>query len=381
MRVLDIVHLEGEAFSDVDLLRRAVAVDALPQSWRESLKKRLARLSWGAARQRERQRVTNGRTDVSNLRPFRFGVLVATDPGDIPSREAWINLARRAEDSGYSTFLMADHYVNECLPIAPLMFVAGATTTLRVGSCVFDNNYRHPALLAKEVAAIDLFSGGRFELGLGAGALQIDYDQSGLVFDRPGVRIRRLEESVTLIKRFFTQDTVTFAGEFYTVTDLVAAPKPVQRPHPPIFIGGGGQKTLTLAAREADIAGLEHRVKDGADTFDAFEHSEAALAQKVAFLREAAGSRFPSIELNHGIRKLIITDDRRAAAERRARERAATGVTPEQVLDDPYMFIGTIEFLVETLQRRREQYGISYLHVPFQDIEVFAPVVARLAGA
>jgi probable F420-dependent oxidoreductase len=317
---------------------------------------------------------------MSNQRPFRFGILVAIDPGDIPTREAWITLARKAEDLGYATFLVADHYVNEYLPIAALMFVADATRTLRVGSCVFDNNYRHPALLAKEVAAIDWLSGGRFELGLGAGALQIDYAQSGLPFDRPGVRIQRLAEAVSLIKQFFVQDSVTFAGEYYRVADLPGFPKPAQRPHPPIFIGGGGKKTLTLAAREADIAGLEHRVKDGADTFDAFEHSEAALAQKVAFLREAAGERFAAIELNHGIRKLIITEDRQGAAEQRARERAATGVTPEQVLADPYMFIGTIEQLIETLQRRREELGISYLHVPFQDIDVFAPVVARLAG-
>jgi probable F420-dependent oxidoreductase len=317
---------------------------------------------------------------MSNARPFRFGILVATDPGDIPTREAWTTLARKAEDLGYATFLVADHYVNEYLPIAALMYVADATRTLRVGSCVFDNNYRHPALLAKEVAALDRLSGGRFELGLGAGALQIDYDQSGLQFDRPGVRIRRLEESVSLIKQFFTQDAVTFAGEHYRVTDLPGFPKPAQRPHPPLFIGGGGQKMLQLSAREADIAGLEHRVKDGADTFDAFEHSEAALAQKVAFLREAAGARFAAIELNHGIRKIIITEDRQQAAEQRARERAATRVTAEQILDDPYLFIGTIEYLVETLQRRREQYGISYLHVPFQDIDVFAPVVARLAG-
>ena len=140
------------------------------------------------------------------------------------------------------------------------------------------------------------------------------------------------------------------------------------------------RKTLTLAAGEANIAGLEHRVKDGADTFDAFEHSEAALAKKIDFLREAAGERFAAIELNHGIRKFIITENRQEAAEQRAHERAATGVTPEQVLNDPYMFIGTVEHLVETLQRRRELYGISYLHIPFQDIDVFAPVVARLAG-
>jgi probable F420-dependent oxidoreductase len=299
----------------------------------------------------------------------------------MPSREAWITLARQAEDLGYATFLVADHYINEYLPIAALMLVAEATGTLRIGSCVFDNNYRHPALLAKEVAAIDQFSGGRFELGLGAGALQVDYNAVGQPFDRPGVRIRRLAEAVSILKRFFTQDAVTFAGEYYRVTDLAGSPTPAQRPHPPIFIGGGGPKLLTLAAREADIAGLEHRVKDGSDTFDAFEHSEAALAQKVTFLREAGGGeRFASIELNHGIRKLIITNDRRQAAEQHARERADTGVTPEQVLADPYLFIGTIEQMVETLQRRREQLGISYLHVRHTDMEVFAPVVARLAG-
>src|SRR5690348_16241403 len=128
----------------------------------------------------------------------------------MPTREAWTTLARKTEELGYATFLVADHYINEYLPIAALMLVAEATRTLRIGSAVFDNNYRHPVLLAKEVAAIDQFSGGRFELGLGAGALQVDYDQSGLTFDPPGVRIRRLGESVALIKQFFTQDSVTF---------------------------------------------------------------------------------------------------------------------------------------------------------------------------
>jgi probable F420-dependent oxidoreductase len=302
---------------------------------------------------------------------------VATDPGDIPSRDAWVTLARKAEDLGYATFSIADHVINEYLPIAALMCVADATSTLRIGSCVFDNNYRHPVLLAKEVAALDLLSGGRFELGLGAGSLRIDYDQSGLTFDRPGIRIQRLAESVSILKQFFTQDSVTFAGEHYTVTDLAAFPKPAQRPHPPIFIGGGGQKTLTLAAREADIIGVEGRLIDDKGSYDAFEHSEAALAQKVHFLREAAGERFAAIELNYGFSAVIITEDWQEVAEQRARKR---GVTAAQILDDPYLFIGTVEHLVDTLQRRREQYGISYLQIFFQDIEVFAPVVARLAG-
>ncbi|HEX6777712.1 MAG TPA: TIGR03621 family F420-dependent LLM class oxidoreductase [Ktedonobacterales bacterium] len=319
---------------------------------------------------------------MSNTRPFRFGVIVATDPGQMPTREAWITLARKTEDLGYATFLVADHYINEYLPIAALMLVAEATRTLRIGSAVFDNNYRHPVLLAKEVAAIDQFSGGRFELGLGAGALQVDYDQSGLTFDPPGVRIRRLGESVALIKQFFTQDSVTFAGEYYRVTNLAGSPKPAQRPHPPIFIGGGGKKTLALAAREADIAGLERRLKDGDGGSDPSERTEAALAEKVALLREVAGERFPAIELNYGIAGVIVTEHRQQVAEQRARERAAKGVimTPEQILADPYLLIGTVEYIVETLQRRREQLGISYLHVFWDEMDVFAPVVARLAG-
>ncbi len=317
---------------------------------------------------------------MSTTRPFRFGIKVATDPGDIPTREAWIALARKAEDLGYATFSIADHVINEYLPIAALMFVADATRTLRIGSCVFDNNYRHPVLLAKEVAALDLLSGGRFELGLGAGSLQIDYDQSGLPFDRPGVRIQRLAESVALLKQFFTQDAVTFAGEHYTVTNLAAFPKPAQRPYPPIFIGGGGKKLLTLAAREADIIGVEAQLQSGQGGSDPSERTEAALGQKMALLREVAGERFAAIELNYGFQAVIVTENRRQAAEQRARERAATGVTAEQILANPYLLIGTVEQMVETLQRRREEFGVSYLQVFFQDIDAFAPVVARLAG-
>jgi probable F420-dependent oxidoreductase len=316
---------------------------------------------------------------MSAPRPFRFGIKVAMDPGDIPSREAWIALARKAEDLGYATFTIADHFVNEYLPIAALMFVADATSTLRIGSCVFDNNYRHPAVLAKEVAAIDWLSGGRFELGLGAGALQVDYDQSGLQFDRPSVRIQRLAESVSILKQFFTQDSVTFTGEHYRVTDLAGFPKAAQRPYPPIFIGGGGPKLLTMAAREADIIGVERRLQDGQGTIDPSESTEAALGQKVALLRETAGERFAAIELNYGIAALIVTEDRRQAAEQLARQRRR-GETAEEILSNPYLLIGTVELMVETLQRRREQFGVSYLQVLFQDIDVFAPVVARLAG-
>lgn len=315
---------------------------------------------------------------MSNPRPFRFGIAVSES---VPSRAAWIDLARRTEDLGYATFLVPDHFVNEYLPIAALMSAADATSTLRVGSYVFDNDFRHPAQLAKEVAALDLLSGGRFELGIGAGWHRPDYDQVGLPFARAGVRIQRLVEALAIIKQFFTQDSVTFSGDHYTVSDLQAFPKPAQQPHPPIFIGGGGEKMLTLAGREADIAGLELRMNDDG-TVAATERTEAALAQKVEWVRCAAGDRFPSIELNLLIRAVIITDDRQQAAEQRAREQPAGGAaTPEDILANPYLLIGTVEQTVETIRRRREQFGISYLTVLSRDTDVFAPVVARLAGS
>jgi probable F420-dependent oxidoreductase len=316
---------------------------------------------------------------MGNVRPFRFGIKVATDPGDIPTRDGWIALARKAEDLGYATFSVADHYINEMLPIAALMYVADATSTLRLGSCVFDVNYRHPVLLVKEVAAIDWFSGGRFELGLGAGSLRVDYDRVGLPFDPPGVRVQRLAEAVAIFKQFFTQDTVTFSGEHYRVTDVPGVPKAPQRPHPPIFIGGGGKRLLTLAAREADIIGVEAKLQDDRGASLPSEFTETALGQKVALLREVAGERFDTIELNYGFRAVILTEDWQRAAEEFARQRGR-GETAEEILANPYVLIGTVEQMVETLHRRRELFGISYLQVFFQDIDVFAPVVARLAG-
>ncbi len=313
---------------------------------------------------------------MTNARPFRFGIAVSED---VPLREAWIALARRAEDLGYATFLVADHYVNEYLPIAALMSAADATSTLRVGSFVFDNDFRHPALLAKEVAALDRLSGGRFELGIGAGWHRPEYNQVGLPFESAGVRIRRLEEGVSILKQFFTQDSVTFAGDHYTVTDLKAFPKPTQRPSPPIFIGGGGKNVLALAAREADIVGVAPRERDDG-AFEASERTEEALAHKVEWVQQMAGERFSAIELNMLIGAVLITEDRQQAAEQRARERGP-GVTAEQMLSNPYLLIGTVEQVVEALQRLREQVGISYLTILSRDMEGFAPVVARLAGS
>lgn len=313
---------------------------------------------------------------MPETRPFRFGVITE----NASSREQWVTLVRRVESLGYATFLLADHFVNELMPIAALMAAADATKTLRVGSFVFDNDFRHPALLAKEVAALDLLSDGRFEFGIGAGWHRPEYDQIGLPFDSAGVRLSRLEEALHIVKQFFTEETVNFAGNHYTVTNLQAFPKPAQRPHPPFFMGGGGKKMLSLAAREADIIGLHVRVRDDG-TVDADERTGAALARKVEWIRQAAGDHFASIELNLLVSDIVITEDRRQAAEQYAREKARPGTTAEQILVSPYLFIGTIDQIVEQIYRLREQYGVSYFVVDAGVMEEFAPVVARLSSA
>src|SRR5262245_49660190 len=203
------------------------------------------------------------------------------------------------------------------------MAAADAAKTIRIGSFVFANDFRHPTQLAKEAAALDLLSDGRFELGIGAGWHQDEYNQIGLPFASASVRIERLAEALTILKQFFTQDSVTFTGAHYHVAGLTAFPKSVQRPHPPIFMGGGGKRLLTLAGQEADIVGLHLKVNaDG--TVDASERTEAALARKVEWIRQAAGERFGSLEMNLLLSAVVCTEDRRQAAEERAREFAAS---------------------------------------------------------
>lgn len=312
--------------------------------------------------------------------PFRFGVGIAgVGMPCIQSRAAWADFARQTEDLGYSTLLIADHFPNELPPIAAMMAAADATTRLRVGSFVFDNDFRHPALLAKECATVDLFSDGRLELGIGAGWLRDDYDAAGMPFDAPGVRVGRLEEAVTIIKAFFTEESVDFTGKHYTLTDLPAIPKPRQRPYPPLLIGGGGKRLLSLAAREANIVGFLTKVNyDG--TIDASERTPEGMLQKVAWVREAAGERFDTLELN-SLSRVVITDRRREAAEEYARERGWGDLSADEVLAMHNLLVGNIDQIVATIEEWRERYGVSYIVIAGDElVEPFAPVVARLAG-
>ena len=318
---------------------------------------------------------------MNRLRPFRFGVICE----QMQSAEEWIMKAQQAEDYGYATFLIRDHFIREAFgdqlaPMIALMAAASVTGTLRVGSLVLDNDYRHPVMLAKEAATLDLLSNGRFELGIGAGWLRSEYEQAGMAFESAGVRVSRLEEGIRVLKGLFADKPLSFAGNYYTVTNLSGFPKAVQRPHPPILVGAGGKRMLALAGREADIVGiLPKALPEGAISEEVTERLPETIEQKVEWVRQAAGERFDELELSMMVTP-IFSERKRERAEQVARERGWSGIAVEDVLEMPSIFIGTPDQMVEDLLRRREQYGFSYYVVSDANMEAFAPVVASIAG-
>jgi probable F420-dependent oxidoreductase len=290
---------------------------------------------------------------------FRFGVV----SGGIPSREAWITLARTAEDLGYSTLLMPDRMGTPLAALTALAIAAEATTKLRVGSYVFANDYRHPAILAREAATLDLLSGGRFELGIGAGVGQPDYQQMGLTFESAGTRVGRVEEALHIIKQFFTEEIVNFSGKYYTVEGLRGQPKPVQKPHPPIFIGSTGKRLLTFAAREANSIAPN---VIGGEIAPGSAAVGGTMEDKIGWIREAAGDRFDQLELCQSIYGIVITDSDSEAAAPQWSSIRQQPMTTEQA--------------VAYFQELRERYGFSYWQVSQGQVKNFAPVVAQLAG-
>ena len=311
---------------------------------------------------------------MSKPRPFRFGV----QEHRAPNAKAWKDKARQVETLGYAALYLPDHFTDQLGPIAALMAAADATTRLRVGSLVFDNDYRHPVVLAKEAATLDVLSDGRFDLGLGAGWMATDYEQAGIPYDSPGTRISRMKEGLKIIKGMFAGEPFTFSGEHYQVKGIQGSPRPVQKPHPPILLGGGGHRMLNLAAREADIVNVNFDLREGQVNRDLVRTGLAeATDEKLRWIREAAGDRLDRIELSVTIFLANITDDRESVATVMA---AGVGAEPKDILAMPHFLIGTVDEVVDDLQRRRERYGISYVIVPGEADEAFAPVVARLAG-
>ena len=307
-------------------------------------------------------------------RPFRFAV----NPSQAPDGEAWSETARRAEDLGYSSLFVMDHFGDQLSAVPAMTAAAAATSTLRVGSLVFANDYRHPVVLAKDIATVDLLSGGRVEFGIGAGWMFSDYHESGIPLDPARVRVDRLEEAIAVYKGLWADGALSHQGEHYEITALDGRPKPTQRPHPPILIGGGGDRVLGIAAREADIVGINPNLKVGVLAPEAAKDANAeSVDRKIARVREVAGARFDDIELNVLSFAVSVTDDRAGATEFVA---GIVGLTPEQIAAGPYTLVGSPVEIADDLRRYRDRWGISYITVLGDVMEPFAPVVEALAG-
>jgi probable F420-dependent oxidoreductase len=273
---------------------------------------------------------------------------------------------------------MPDHFDDQLAPVPALMAAASVTTELRVGALVWDNDYKHPLVLAKELATMDVLSDGRLEIGLGAGWMIADYEQSGIPYDSAKVRIDRFVEGLRIIKGLMADEPFSTVGEHYTITGHNGTPKPVQRPHPPVLIGGGGKRVLSIAAREADIVGINATMSAGVVGPDAIQTmTAAAVDEKVDIVRAAAGNRFAQIEMNVRAFLVNITDDADAAAEGIS---SMIGVERSMVDETPFALVGPPTKLIEDLLARRERWGFSYVIVGSEDIDAFAPVVEALSG-
>jgi probable F420-dependent oxidoreductase len=291
-----------------------------------------------------------------------------------------IRRARLIEDLGYSTFYVPDHFVDQPMaPIPTMAAVAAVTESLRVGSLVLCNDYKHPVVVATEIATIDLISEGRVELGIGAGWMTADYERSGISLDRPGTRIERLEESLEVLKGLFADGPFSYAGKHYTITELDGEPAPVQRPHPPIMIGGGGKKILSLAGRQADIVGIIANASSGyMDSVLEARLLPASLTDEMlGWVRDAAGDRYPDLEIQAMFSYAHVGDHLDAEM---AQVAADIGVPTDDLLQIPVVMMGSVNEIVEKILARRERWDMSYFVVPADKAEEFAPVVAALAG-
>jgi probable F420-dependent oxidoreductase len=324
---------------------------------------------------------------TESRRPFRFAVQTA----EATSAKEWLDGARRAEALGYSTLFTTDHYFGpgpisdatghrpvDLAPIAAVMAAAAATTSLRVGCRVFCADFHHPAVLAKELATIDVLSEGRLEVGLGAGWITAEYEGMGVPMDPASIRIERLGEVVELVKRHFTGDPIDYDGSYVHVHGFAGRPIPVQQPHPPIFIGGGAPKILGLAGRLADIVSINFNNATGRLGSASVAGSTLEVTeQKIGWIRDGAGDRFDDLELEIAAYFIAVQDDPTDSVAAMA---ARFGVTPQQLREHPHALLGSVGGICDALEERRERLGISYVTVASRHVEEFAPVVARLAG-
>jgi probable F420-dependent oxidoreductase len=308
-------------------------------------------------------------------RPFRFGVSI----WGAGTGAEWRRKARRAEAAGFDTVLIADHLVDGMLsPLAPLVAAAEATDRLRVGTLVLNNDFRHPVVLAREAATVDLLTDGRLELGLGAGHMKHEYDQVGLAFDAPAVRVARMTEAAEIIRRLLAGEEVTYAGEHYRVDRHQCFPPPTQ-PRLPLLIGGNGRRLLAAAARLADIVSFTGFSQvEGERTVNPTHFTLEGLDAQLAWVRAEAGERFGQLELSTLVQGVTITGDRRGAAHEV--QPLLPKLSVDDLLSSPYALIGTADQIAGQLREERARLGVSYITVFEKDLDTMAGIIELLKG-
>ncbi len=312
---------------------------------------------------------------MSAARPFRFAV----DLQQPLDGSTFAESAREIETLGYSTLFVPDHFDEGLGPIAAMAIASAVTTTLNVGSLVFDCDFRHPAVLARELATIDQLSVGRLEVGLGAGWKNLDYQRSGIPMDAPKVRVDRMIEYAAVLKGLFGEGPFSFEGEHFRITDLDGTPAPHRPGGPKLLVGGGARRVLRFAAAEADIVGVNASIHSGEiDSAAAQDGAPDRIDEKVGWVRESAGDRWDSLEINAWLAAAEVTDDPGPVADFLGE---LFGVDPAEALASPLVLVGSPGSIAETLAERRERWGYSYHVIPHDRARDFAPIVADLTGA
>ncbi len=308
------------------------------------------------------------------MRPFRFSVQLS----GAPSGKAWRDQVRKVEELGYTTLYLPDHFGDQWSPTIAMTIAAEVTETLRVGALVYDVDYRHPITLAKEVATLDLATEGRSIFGFGAGWMKTDYEEAGIPYDSPGTRINRMHEALLVMIDLWEKGSCSFSGEHYTITNAQGFPRPFTQPRPPIVIGGGGKKVLTIAAQIADTVGVNPNLAAGVVGPEVAKSAVAEEYRKrIEWIKAAAGDRFDSLDLQ------VLTFATQVVPNREellAQLAPLFGLTPEVAAEVPIMNIGTEAQIIETLQQRREEYGFNDIVIQGDAMDAFAPIVAKLAG-
>ena len=290
-------------------------------------------------------------------------------------------MVRRIEDLGYSTVFCPDHFDDQWAPTVALTVAAEATTDLRVATLVYDVDYRHPVVLAKEIATLDLVSNGRVEFGIGAGWMSADYDTAGIPFDKAGIRIDRMVEAIDVVRGLWSGQPLNFQGEHYVVRDMTGAPSPCQPGGPPIIVGGGGKRVLTEAARRADIVGLNaslHAGSVGPET--ALSALGERFLERRNWVEEAAGERFSQLELQMNTFMTAVTATTAEADEMIEGMAPMFGLSSDQARTIPMVLAGTVNDVCEQLHHHRELYGTSYWVIHEGEVDAMAPVVAKMSG-